>query len=954
VTTPVSVANRPGLDTLHYRVGTYAQFLQSMQARLSSTDRPALAGLRTRAPDDLSMALLDGWAAVADVLTFYTERIATEGYLRTATERFSVLELARLVGYTPHPGLSATSYLAYAIAAGQELTIPPGTKAQSVPGPGELPATFETADPVLARGAYTALPVRRLRPQLLSASTLAGRQTLALAGVLTDARRGDMLLVTVPADKAWALFEVSAVAVDIAASQTLLSVAARQSQNVGAGVQPRRPVVARVENETRLAVLTAALRKPPSVPPLSDRELHRDVAQLYADGSAGINQLLGVAVPEIAPLLGPALAQSTAPDDAPAAITRMRVRAALFGHQAPLYPRYTDGTVVGYTDPMVTPLPVDGGGVILLAAGPAATIDPPTYHPASTLDLDAVHASVLAGSQVVLVNPDLSTPVAFRTVTDVTVVSVNALGLSSRVSRLTLDAAWPDVAAGGDDPSLGTVLRGTTVLAQDEVAAPADESIDDEDVGGAVIELAGLHPDLVPGRWVIVAGERTDAAIKAGQSEDATTTSGTGVPGGELSMIASVEHRVAHIPDGDGNPVDLPGDPVHTFVHLAEPLAFTYSRASVVVHGNVVRATHGETRQEVLGSGDATRTFQQLPLKQPPLTYLPAPTPVGAQSTLSVFVDSVRWNEVPDLISADPVDRRYMITVDQQGATNVVFGDGVHGARPSTGRENIRATYRSGIGTAGNVDAGRITLATSRPLGVTGVTNPLPATGGADAEGQDAVRRNASANIQALDRLVSVSDYEDFSRAFAGIGSASARELSDGRHQLVHVSIAGIDDEPIAADSDLARNLREALLELGDPYEDVRVAIRDLQLLVISARVRISGDHIWADVEPAVRNAVVAAFGPSARRIGEPATSSSLLATMAAVPGVVYVDLNVFDVLDETDLVGVDPGAGLALRTVIPARLAAFDALRPGGIRPAELVLLSPKVHDTLILSELT
>ena len=49
----------------------------------------------------LPIALLDAWATVGDVLTFYQERIANEGYLRTATERRSVLELARLVGYAP-------------------------------------------------------------------------------------------------------------------------------------------------------------------------------------------------------------------------------------------------------------------------------------------------------------------------------------------------------------------------------------------------------------------------------------------------------------------------------------------------------------------------------------------------------------------------------------------------------------------------------------------------------------------------------------------------------------------------------------------------------------------------------------------------------------------------------------------------------------------------------------
>ncbi len=116
--TPLATANRPGLDALSYRAGTHATFLETMKARLSAAEYQALAGLTTRAANDPSIALLDAWATVADVLTFYQERIANEGYLRTATERRSILELARLVGYVPRPGVAASAYLAFTLEDG--------------------------------------------------------------------------------------------------------------------------------------------------------------------------------------------------------------------------------------------------------------------------------------------------------------------------------------------------------------------------------------------------------------------------------------------------------------------------------------------------------------------------------------------------------------------------------------------------------------------------------------------------------------------------------------------------------------------------------------------------------------------------------------------------------------------------------------------------------------------
>ena len=109
--TPASVENPPALEALAYRVGTHGTFKQSMLARLSSSEHPALAGLTTRDDDDFSIGLLDSWATVADVLTFYQERIANESYLRTATERLSVRGLARLIGYRLKPGVAASAYL---------------------------------------------------------------------------------------------------------------------------------------------------------------------------------------------------------------------------------------------------------------------------------------------------------------------------------------------------------------------------------------------------------------------------------------------------------------------------------------------------------------------------------------------------------------------------------------------------------------------------------------------------------------------------------------------------------------------------------------------------------------------------------------------------------------------------------------------------------------------------
>jgi hypothetical protein len=199
--TPRAIANRPGLPRLSARIGTHADFLESMQARLGTHaledgSRP-LAALRTRDPADASIALLDAFAVAGDVLTFYQERIANEGYLGTATQDRSVRELARLIGYEPGPGVSASTYLAFTLDSDPEtpVTIPLGTGAKSLPRQNELPQVFETSRDLIARARWNLLGIRSSEPERGQTQDDQGNTTdIYLAGTDTGLKPGDALL----------------------------------------------------------------------------------------------------------------------------------------------------------------------------------------------------------------------------------------------------------------------------------------------------------------------------------------------------------------------------------------------------------------------------------------------------------------------------------------------------------------------------------------------------------------------------------------------------------------------------------------------------------------------------------------------------------------------------------------------------------------------------------------
>ena len=193
----MSAASAPGQGQLPYRAGTHAGFHGAMVDALGRI--PELAGLRTRDADDPVVALCNAWASALDVLTFLTERTANEGFLRTAAERRSLLHLARGIGYELRPGVAADTHLAFTVIATPgtppSFPIPPGTRAQSVPGPGELPQTFETVEPIAeARPEWNAVPVRAAARR----TPIGGDITLRLARTDLAMNPGDALLIISP------------------------------------------------------------------------------------------------------------------------------------------------------------------------------------------------------------------------------------------------------------------------------------------------------------------------------------------------------------------------------------------------------------------------------------------------------------------------------------------------------------------------------------------------------------------------------------------------------------------------------------------------------------------------------------------------------------------------------------------------------------------------------------
>ena len=902
--TPAKLYNPPSQTAIAYRIGTHSAFKESMLAALSKADYPALLALGTRDDDDFTIACLDGVATALDVLTFYQERYVNEHYLMTSTERRSVLEMARLIGYELSPGVSAATHLAFTLQGnplrGAEgaspIVIPARTRVQSVPGQDEEPQKFETTADIEARAEWNAVAAQRSLPYRPALGDL----DIYVDGVDNNLKAGDAVLIvgdhrmTHPGSERWDVRVLKRVEID------------------------------RDNLRTRLAWDIPLGHTGPTVHPSES-----DV-RLYV----------------------------------------FRKRGSLFGHNAP------DPRLMSEEDNLLKEL-LEGTGVNRWWKDYAIQ--------SGDIDLAAPEDKVVAGSWIALVSnegeegtADLPGYLELYRAAKVFNTSRSAYGISGKITRVEPDTR-ENLRKFGLQKTAALLASEQLAIHRRPVRYP---------VYGGTLGLDGKVEGLVPGQYLAVSGRLQRLRVAPGLS--LTATDGSLLDEGDSVQIAAIPERVSggalvqlspaafgqliddrntgislrlRVTDRDGRAltvsshgsdwvwdadeddppvseiaqIDAAEDAVtsdrdRTTLVLTSVLANVYERGSVRINFNVAPANHGETVTEILGDGDARASDQSFVLKQSPLTYVSADTPSGGAASLEVRVNEIRWSETPSLYRADSRARVYEVRHRDDGTTAVVFGDGVEGGRLPTGRTNVRATYRKFTGAGGNLGKGVLTTLLQKPLGVTEVTNPEPATGGADPEVIGDARQNAPLTVLTLDRAVSVQDYRDYARAFAGVAKAHALWLASGPSRGIYITLAGVDGALIPAGSSTYSNLMKSLRRYGDPMLPLSLVNYTPASFALGMAVRINEEAqretVLDDLETRLREH----FSFANRDFGQNVSQDEVLAVAHGVDHVEAVRI--------TRLYRIGPGATDTVEPIIAAQLPVASLTVPP--EPAELLTLSP------------
>jgi len=313
----------------------------------------------------------------------------------------------------------------------------------------------------------------------------------------------------------------------------------------------------------------------------------------------------------------------------------------------------------------------------------------------------------------------------------------------------------------------------------------------------------------------------------------------------------------------------------------APPLA-----TPVTGFGNVVTVGRGETVPfEILGDGDATQSHQAFALKKQPLTYVTAPgTDSGVASTLQVWVDGLLWTEVPALYGHDGTAQVYVVRQDDDAVSTVTFGDGIRGARLTTGAGNVVARYRHGAGAAAPPGGSISQLAKPVP-GLKAAVAPLAATGGADPEPAASLATLAPKSALLLGRAISIDDMEAAALVAPGVVTARADWAWDGTRQRPVVKVWVVGDG-------VTSTVAARLLALTEPNTPINVIAATPIAASLAIDLELDPGRVAATVLAAVTAALTGTGGwllPARLGIDRPLYRSELVAFLLGITGVTGV-----------------------------------------------------------------
>lgn len=304
----------------------------------------------------------------------------------------------------------------------------------------------------------------------------------------------------------------------------------------------------------------------------------------------------------------------------------------------------------------------------------------------------------------------------------------------------------------------------------------------------------------------------------------------------------------------------LKGTQVSTIkVGTSLPIIFEVSSDQLIGVGvttSDISCTQGETvLDEVLGSSGGVSGME---------ITIPRTDVIKKSEIIEIYYNNTwnTWNYRDSFLASSPTDIYYILRISDNNEYIIKFGDGVNGMIPPIGVNNIKASYRIGIGARGNVGiATIIELATPNQY-IDSVTNAIVASGGIDQESLEHARQFAPLSVKTNNRIVTAEDIEYLAENYTssihgGIAKAKAFET---KGVIINVSIVpkygGLPSDglktAVESELDASRMITTSIRVLDPTYLEID----------ITATINILEAYNPSEVAARVKNNLVSYISP--------------------------------------------------------------------------------------------
>ena len=277
-----------------------------------------------------------------------------------------------------------------------------------------------------------------------------------------------------------------------------------------------------------------------------------------------------------------------------------------------------------------------------------------------------------------------------------------------------------------------------------------------------------------------------------------------------------------------------------------------------------------------------------------------AQDPGAALPAIRLDGDGESWAPRADLLFSDRFAPEFVVEADNRGGASLRFGDGRFG-RPVTPSAAMAARVRVGVGAAGNIGADALGhVVTDDPAIIDGVTNPLPAIGGLEAETLTAIKLSAPRAFKTQKRAVTSDDYASAAQSHPDVQRATAERRWTGSWHTQLIAVDRRGGRPV--DQGFEAALRAHLETFRLAGHDVEIEAPAFVPLDIALVVCVATGHYAEQVEAALIDRFSAATGvggqpgyfhPDRFSFGESVALSPIIAAAMAVEGVHWVGMDV-------------------------------------------------------------